>query len=107
MRDGGGSGGCVDVRVSILEKRGALCENCGTRTWTELHHCLVHDSKRLHKQVTVEENLMAVCRRCHSHLNGHEVRVAFAKKQVERGYDICAWYNSLNMKNKESWLRNL
>lgn len=92
------------MREEILAERGPMCEACGVRRWSELHHCLVHDSKRFHKEVTCKENLMAVCRHCHSHLNGNEVRVAFAKKQVERGYDIRGWYNSLGLKNKEHWL---
>jgi ribosomal protein L32 len=97
----------LEIREFILKERGMLCECCGTRQWTELHHCLVHDSKRLHKQVTVPENLMAVCRNCHPYLNGHEVRKRFAMKQLERGYDIALWYNNLNMKIKEAWILNI
>jgi hypothetical protein len=97
----------TEIRESILKKRGAMCECCGVRQWTELHHCLVHDNKRLHKQVTVEENLMAVCRNCHPYLNGHDIRMKFAEKQLERNYDIFKWYNNLNMKVKESWILNI
>lgn len=95
------------MRDKIAKDRGLMCEACGVRTWTELHHCLVHDNKKLHKALTCEENLMAVCNSCHSHLNGHEVRYKFALKQIERGYDIKEWYNNLNMKTKESWLLNI
>ena len=95
-----------DIREWMQKSRGNMCECCGMRRWTELHHCLVHDSKRLHKAVTVEENLMAVCRECHPYLNGHGVRMRFRDVQLSRGYDIAKWYNGLNLKIKESWLEN-
>lgn len=94
------------MRAELLKERGPLCEHCGVREWQDCHHVLVHDSKRLHKQVTVPENLMCVCRECHPYLNGHEVRRDFRDRQVNRGYDIRGWYNSLDMKIKEAWLQN-
>ncbi len=50
---------------------------------------------------------MAVCNPCHSHMNGHEVRVRFAKIQSERGYDIKGWYMNLPLKVKEDWLMKI
>lgn len=97
----------MGIRELILKERGNLCEFCGRRSWTDLHHCIVHDNKRIHKQVTVPENLMAVCRVCHPHLNGHEIRVRFALKQIERGYDIIRWYKTLNLKVQEQWILDL
>jgi hypothetical protein len=97
----------LEIRELILKERGNLCEFCGRRSWEDLHHCIVHDNKRIHKQVTVPENLMAVCRTCHPHLNGHEIRVRFALKQIERGYDIIRWYKELPMKIKERWILDL
>lgn len=96
-----------ELRESILSKRGSLCECCGVYKWTDLHHVIVHDNKRYHKQVTVEENLMAVCRHCHPHLNGHEVRRIFALKQIERGYDVVKWYKNLGLKVTEDWILRL
>lgn len=100
-------GNVSELRAVILNKRGPLCEHCNLQPWQELHHCLIHDSKRLHTAVTVEENLMAVCRSCHPLCNSHEVRVQFARKQIERGYDIKTWYRSLPLKIKEHWLLEL
>lgn len=94
----------LPIRELIRIKRGPLCEACNFNPWTELHHCLVHDSKRLHAAVTVEENLMAVCRFCHPYMNGHEARVNFARKQLERGYKIAEWYQNLPLKRHEYWL---
>lgn len=94
----------MDLREVIRSKRGDICECCGVYKWTDLHHCIVHDNKRYHKLVTVEENLMAVCRHCHPFLNGHEVRRAFRDVQLSRGYNIKEWYASLPLKYKESWL---
>ena len=97
----------MEVRERIRKERGNLCEFCGKRPWSDLHHCIVHDSVRYHKQVTVAENLMAVCRTCHPHMNGHEIRVRFALKQIERGYDIISWYINLPLKIREDWILNL
>jgi hypothetical protein len=95
------------MRELLLKERGPLCEHCGIRRWTDLHHCLVHDSKRLHVLVTVLVNLMCVCRKCHPYLNGHEVRVKFARLQIERGYDVVKWYQGLNLKSTEQWVLEL
>lgn len=99
-----------ELKEKILRKR-PLCENCYERGATQLHHCLVRDSKRYHELVTVEENLMPVCEVCHTSLeqtvNRFEVRVKFAERQVERGYDIAKWYNELPIKVKEHWLENM
>ena len=46
----------ADLKTRILRKR-PVCEICGVRGATELHHCLVHDSRKYHHLVTVEENL--------------------------------------------------
>lgn len=95
------------MRELILKERGPLCEHCGFNPWTELHHCLVHDSVRLHKLVTVPVNLMAVCRQCHPYLNGHESRKQFAEKQLNRGYNVGEWYRNLPLKHYEHWLYSL
>lgn len=97
----------MEIREEIAKKRGYLCEFCQKRAWSDLHHCIVHDSVRYHKEVTVEENLMAVCRVCHPYLNGHDTRVRFALKQLERGYDIITWYMNLPIKVREDWIINL
>jgi hypothetical protein len=97
----------IPIRERILKKRGPLCEYCRVMPWQELHHCLVHDSKRYHTAVTVPENLMAVCRSCHPLCNGHEVRITFAQNQLKRGYDIGKWYRSLGLKSPEYWLLSL
>lgn len=88
-----------------------LCELCNRNRATELHHCLVHDMKRYHKELTVPENLMAVCSYCHTSLsqqaNSYEVRVQFAQEQIRRHYNISKWYRSLPLKYKEQWLLDL
>ena len=97
----------MELREEIRSERGNLCEFCQKRSWSDLHHCIVHDSVRYHKAVTVKENLMAVCRVCHPYLNGHDTRVRFALKQLERGYDIIKWYMDLPIKVREDWIINL
>jgi hypothetical protein len=97
----------AELKETIFRARGT-CELCGWRRATQLHHCLVHDSKRYHDLITVPENLMPVCEICHTSLaqvaNGYEVKRTFAERQVALGYDIAGWYGRLPLKIKERWL---
>lgn len=98
------------LKERILRKR-PVCELCGHRLATDLHHCIVHDSKRYHDLVTVEENLMPVCSVCHTSLeqnaNGFDVRLKFARTQVAKGYNVSEWYRRLPLKIKEQWILDL
>ena len=100
----------ADLKERLLFKH-PLCFICKKRRATDLHHCFVHDSKRFHDLVTVEENLMEVCDIDHTSLeqtaNSDEVKQAFAEEQKARGIDVGAWYRSLPMKIKEYWLQCL
>ncbi len=89
----------IELRERLIAKRGPYCEICGLRYATEVNHCLVHDRKRLHKLLTVEENLQLVCRECHAKY-GHtkENKKLFYEKQLKRGYNITKWYDSLPLK---------
>lgn len=98
----------ADLKEKILRKR-PVCESCHRNRATQLHHCLVHDMKKYHDLLTVEENLMPICEECHTSLsqkaNSYEVRRAFAYKQVvEYNYDIGKWYRELPLVFKEQWL---
>lgn len=99
-----------EQKERILAKR-PLCEVCNHNRATELHHCLVHDSKRYHALVTVPENLMPVCPTCHTGLAATGFDMAkkqeFVRRQLEHGLDVGAWYRGLPLKVKESWLTNL
>lgn len=71
----------------LRRERGQYCEWCGEREMEQRHHCLVHDSKRFHSELTVRENLMGVCWQCHTgdcKVNGYEVRVKFFERQCRR-----------------------
>ena len=76
--------------ISVLElrqKRGHLCEWCHKREGVERHHVFIHNSKRFHDELTVEENLMLACSYCHTGvcvLNGLDVRQWFWGVQCER-----------------------
>ena len=85
----------------LLLKR-SICEMCGVRQATELHHCIIHRRKG-NPKLDAEENLMPVCHQCHmeAKVNSREVRKKFWKEQIKRGYDMHAWYNSLGLKYKE------
>ena len=71
-----------ELKERILEKR-PICENCWKKRATQLHHCLVHDMKKYHRLLTVEENLMPVCKDCHvviGKVNGLFIRYRFASR---------------------------
>jgi hypothetical protein len=89
------------LRADILKERGAYCENCHMRKWSELHHMLVHRSKRK-PELDCKENLMAVCRECHPYLNGYFSRQAFWDSQCKRyGREhMQAWLDALPLKVK-------
>lgn len=100
-----------ELKRRILERR-PICEICGMRPATQLHHAIVHDMKKYHKILTVEENLMPVCEVCHTSgeqkANGLEVRIQFALRQIRvYGLDVARWYNSLPLKSKERWILDL
>lgn len=99
-----------DLKTRILSRR-PLCEVCYERRATQLHHCLVHDMKRYHTLLTVEENLMPICDMCHVELsqkgNDMATKVDFAYRQKAiYNYDIGKWYRQLPLKVKEHWLLN-
>lgn len=94
------------LKMELLEER-PWCEICGA-PGTDLHHCLVHDMKRYHRELTCKENLQVLCSKCHTSLEqGGDVmdnRLAFVEAQIKRGYDIPGWYRNLPLKVKEQWL---
>lgn len=99
-----------ELKERIISKR-SICEKCWKKRASQLHHCLVHDMKRYHKILTVEENLMPVCEECHTELglvNGIDTQRKFAIRQIEiYGLDIVKWYQELPLKFKEQWLLDL
>jgi hypothetical protein len=97
-----------DLKAEILSHR-MICESCYDEPATQLHHCLVHDLKKFHRELTVAENLMPVGEKCHTSLkqnvNGIKVKMRFAVAQKARGYDVGGWYRNLPFKFKEEkWL---
>lgn len=100
-----------ELKERILRRR-PICEVCFIRRATQLHHCLVHDMKRYHKLLTVEENLMPTCDICHTSIeqsaNQLKIRIEFAYRQInEYGLDVAEWYKALPLKFKEQWILNL
>jgi 5-methylcytosine-specific restriction endonuclease McrA len=52
----------------------------------DVHHNLVHDCKKYHKELTVFENCQLLCRKCHAsgYWNGREGRELFWRAQCRR-----------------------
>ena len=73
-----------------------LCNICRVRQASERNHCVIYRSKGWEKYLDVEENLEDVCPDCHkypAHTAAHKKE--FWKQQIERGYDMDKWWNSL------------
>jgi hypothetical protein len=88
---------------AIMLVRGSFCESCVyPRAPLDLHHALIHDQKRYHDILTVEENCVLVCRDCHPYTNGHKFRVEVLGRKVrDLGIDrMRGWWDSLPEKLK-------
>ena len=96
----------------FLRIRGNTCENCNepfTReNWPERHHCIKGRSKH-RPEFDEDVNISLVCRKCHAsgEVDSYEYKQVFAMRQVNRGYFIKEWYQSLDLKAPEQWLLNL
>ncbi len=89
------------IRHQIAHERGVACEICHASTWTELHHCIEHDTKERHEILSVLINLQAVCKSCHDkRAKSKSNRAAFRAAQEARGYDVAAWLADLPFKVK-------
>lgn len=97
-----------EMKREILQRR-QLCELCWIRPATQLHHALVHDMKRYHRELSTPENMQPVCDICHTSAeqtaNSFTQKRMFAWRQMRLGYDIRAWYRNLPLKSDpEPWL---
>ena len=97
----------------FLRIRGNACEHCHepfTReNWPERHHCLIKVSKK-HPEYDEDVNIeLAGWTCCHQtgKLDTFEHRQEFAMRQVNRGYNVSLWIESLDLKAPEQWLLNL
>jgi hypothetical protein len=96
----------------FINERGAFCEMCGCSPSYgnpfERHHAIV---KRRKGNAALDEpvNIELVCHICHASgvVDSFEHRQEFAMRQVNRGFDVKAWYESLDLKAPEQWLLNL
>ena len=104
----------MDSIEYFIETRGNACEYCGaafhkfTNEPTR-HHCLVKVSKK-HPEYDHEINIeLAGWSCCHEtgKLDTFEHRQEFAMRQINRGYPVKEWYQSLDLKAPEAWLLNL
>jgi hypothetical protein len=104
----------LDTIEYFIETRGNTCENCGALFDKYLnpptrHHCLIKVSKK-HPEYDHEINIeLAGWTCCHEtgKLDTQEHKVEFAMRQINRGYNVKAWVESLNLKAPEQWLLNL
>ena len=72
------------------------CNICGKYGSVQGNHCVVHRAKGYEKYLNVPENMEDVCHDCHGYpAHTHRHKVEFWYQQVERGYDMDAWWNSL------------
>ena len=96
----------------FIDQRGWFCENCGypcnRHDPPERHHCIVRRSKN-HPEYDNECNIELVCHNCHASgaVDSFEHRQEFAMRQINRGYPVKEWYESLDLKAPEAWLLQL
>ena len=103
----------MDPVEYFIETRGNCCENCGApftfNNTPQRHHCL-HGRVKGHPEFDEPVNIELLGSQC-CHLNGKgdtfEHRQEFAMRQINRGYDVKAWYESLDLKAPEKWLLEL
>jgi hypothetical protein len=92
----------TELKSILLEKyRGSYCESCvfpASGAALDLHHALIHDQKKFHNILTVEENCVLVCRDCHPFTNGHKFREEVLERKIKTlGIDrMRAWRDSLD-----------
>jgi hypothetical protein len=103
-----------EVKELLLAEHGRYCENCHypkDGDPLDVHHCLIHTSKRYADILTHRVNCALICRTCHRNgiVNGFEFRVRFLHKQLERyGYwEVRAWFDHLPEKLQitNGWIR--
>jgi hypothetical protein len=96
----------TELKLILLEKyRGSYCESCvfpASGAALDLHHALIHDQKKFHDILTVEENCVLVCRDCHPFTNGHKFREEVLERKIKTlGIDrMRRWRDSLDDKLK-------
>ena len=96
----------------FIETRGNQCENCRLQfffgSWPERHHCL-HGRVKGHPEFDEPVNIELVCHNCHQLglVDTFEHRQEFAMRQINRGYPVKEWYESLGLKAPEAWLLEL
>ena len=97
----------------FLRIRGNTCENCNEPfTWLNIptrHHCLIKVSKK-HPEYDEDVNIeLAGWTCCHQtgKLDTFEHRQQFAMRQVNRGYNVSLWIQSLDLKAPEQWLLDM
>ena len=89
---------------TLTKERGALCEVCGHRWATELHHVIYHRRKGK-PEYDNPANLCLICRTCHDtgNVNSRAFKVEWYRSQKMKGYDMDGWLDSLNRRHKEMW----
>ena len=80
----------------LLKSRYPLCEVCGIRPGTDLHHC-IEKRRKGHPELDCEINLEVVCHKCHmeGRADSKEHAIEFVKNQIDKGYDVIGWYDGL------------
>ena len=96
----------------FLRIRGNACEHCHKPfmrdNWPERHHSIKGRSKH-RPEFDEDVNIELVCHNCHQsgEVDSFEHRQEFAMRQVNRGYNVSLWIQSLDLKAPEQWLLEL
>jgi hypothetical protein len=95
------------IRLELLGERGYICEACGDRSWTDLHHGILSKDSRFPDKLYKKVNLMCTCHTCNTSrvLDNYEMRRLFCWIQELRGYNSHAWLASLPLRVKPDYSR--
>ena len=106
-----------ELKQALIDDRGSFCERCvfqaGYPGGLEVHHCLIHRSKRF-PQLDDPMNCQLLCRTCHSsgEVNGHPWRVKFLRSQHEKykrdDVTVYNWFINLpeKLQRTNEWILN-
>lgn len=92
----------TELKQSLIQTRGSRCELCGEpKLDSELdaHHWAFRRMKG-HPELDVFQNVVLLCRPCHSSGLGYRAKQIFWDQMIARGVDMQGWIESLPRKVK-------
>ena len=91
------------LKADLLEERGPMCQICKLQGASELHHAIYGRMKGV-KELDTRENLVLICKDCHSRANFQMKRLSWHLNCIRYGKEhMLDWHDELPLKNKENF----